>query len=141
MNIPINKASLSKSILSGLLAGLIAAFLGLIYTLLYRESVDFATAEVIMPITLFVGFPILLVLGGFAYYLFQKHIPAGTTWFVVFCIAILAALILITVRDTRTEGGRLLSGLRGLCLGLEVIICLLAAFLIPFFRRHPGIYE
>ena len=138
---PVYNASLSKSILSGLLSGLVAAFLGLIYTMVYREVANFATAEIIMPITLFVGLPILLVLAGFGYFLLKRHLSAGTGWFIFFSLAILAALMLITIQDTNKEGGSLFSGLRGLCLGLELITCLPAAFLIPYFARHPKIYE
>lgn len=141
MNASTVKPSLSKSILSGLLAGLAVAFLSLIYTMVYREETGFATAKIIMPISIFIGFPILLVLGGFAYFLFQKHLPAGTAWFIVFCFAFLVTLVLITIQDTRNEGGSFISGLRGLCLGLEFITCLLAVFLIPYFARHPQIYE
>ena len=141
MNTSAVKPSLSKSILSGLLAGLAVAFLSLIYTMVYRETTGFATAKIIMPISIFIGFPILLVLGGFAYFLFQKHLHAGNVWFIIFCIAFLVTLALITVQDTRNEGGRFISGLRGLCLGLELITCLLAVFLIPYFARHPQIYE
>jgi uncharacterized membrane protein len=94
-----------------------------------------------MPLTIFLGFPILLALGGAVYYLVKKHLPNGTVWFFLFCIALMAALVLVTILDTKQDGGSLLSGLRGLCLGLEVITCLLAAFFIPFLATHPNIYE
>ena len=69
-----NLSSLSKSILSGLLAGLMVAFLGLICTIAYRETTGFATAKIIMPISIFIGFPVLLVLGGLSYYFFKKQL-------------------------------------------------------------------
>ena len=141
MNTSVNTTSISKSILSGLLAGLVAAFLSLIYTMVYRNLANFAKAEIIMPISLFIGLPILLVLGGFAFFLLKKHLHRGAVWFIIFCVAIMIALLVITIDDTRGEGGSLLSGLRGLCLGLEIITCLIAAFLIPYFAGHPKIYE
>jgi hypothetical protein len=94
-----------------------------------------------MPISIFIGFPILLVLGGFSYYLFKKHLRRGDAWFMMFCIVFLIALILVTFQDTRNEHGIIFSGLRGLCLGLEIITALIAMFFIPYFARHPGIYE
>ncbi len=117
------------------------AFLALIYTIVYREETGFATALIIMPISIFIGFPILLVLGGFSYYLFQKHLRKGSFWFAVFCTAFLVVLILITLQDTRHEQGTVFSGLRGLCLGLEVITAIIAMFFIPYFAKHPQIYE
>jgi drug/metabolite transporter (DMT)-like permease len=141
MNKPISDVSFSKAILSGLLTGIIAAVLNVVYTIVYREITGFETAEIIMPLSIFIGFPILLTMGGYAYFLVQRHLPKGLNWFIFFITALLAALVLITFLDTRRNGGALLSGLRGLSLGIEIITCLLAVFLIPFFARHPKIYE
>jgi hypothetical protein len=141
MNDPANKASFSKSLLAGLLTGIVAALLNLIYTLVYRETTGFATAKIIMPLSIFLGFPILLALAGSIYFLLKKHLAGGTSWFVFFCISFMAALLLITILDTRGDGSGLLTGLRGLCLGLEIITCLLAAFFIPYLATHPKIYE
>jgi hypothetical protein len=141
MNPASNNTSFSKAILAGFLSGIIAAVLNLIYSIVYRESANFANAEIIMPLTIFIGFPILLAVGGCAYFLLLKHLHAGTNWFIFFCITLLAALVAFTIMDTRQNEGSLFSGLRGLCLGMEIITCLLAAFLIPYFARHPKIYE
>lgn len=141
MNNPANTLSFSKSILSGLLTGIIAAVFNLIYTIVYRESADFSTAKIIMPLSIFLGFPILLMVAGYIFFLIKKHLHAGTGWFVFFSLALLAALIAVTLLDTRKDQNGLFSGVRGLCLGLEIITCLLAAFLIPFFAQHPKIYE
>ena len=131
----------SKSLLAGLLTGVIAAVLNLVYEIIYRSATSFATAEIIMPLSIFIGFPILLAMAGCAYYLLKRHLHAGSSWFIFFCIALMAALFLTTILDTKQNGGTLFSGLRGLCLGMEIITCLLAAGLIPYFARHPNIYE
>jgi hypothetical protein len=130
----------SKSLLAGLLTGIIAAAVNLIYTIIYRDATSFATAEIIMPLSIFIGFPLLLALAGCSYYFIQKHLPSGTRWFIFFCLALMAALILTTILDTKSNGGILLSGLRGLCLGMEIITCILAAIFIPYFAKHPNIY-
>ncbi len=141
MSSPISNASFSKSLLSGLLSGIIVALLNLIYMIVYRETTGFATAEIIMPFSIFLAFPLFLMMGGCAYYLLQRHLPGGTGWFIFFCFALMISMISITVLDTKQNEGTLLSGLRGLCLGMEVITCIFAAFLIPYFARHPKIYE
>ena len=133
--------SLTKAILSGLLTGVIAAIVNLVYTIAYREISGFDRANIIMPMTLFIGLPILLTMAGFAYYLIKRHMPFGTRWFFSFCILLLIALIFVTIGDTSGEEGTPMSGLRGLCLGLEVITCILAAFFIPYFANHPDLYE
>ena len=141
MNNPVNKISFSKSLLAGLLTGIIIALINVIYMIIYRESTGFATAKIIMPFSIFLGFPILLALGGTVYYLFKKRLPKGTGWFIFFCIVLMVASILVTILDTRKDGGSLLSGIRGLCLSLEVIAFLLGANLIPYLATHPNIYQ
>jgi len=136
-----SKISFSKSLLSGLLTGIMAAILNLVYMIIYRDVTGFATAKIIMPLSIFIGFPILLALGGCAYFLVKKHLSAGTSWFIFFCLSLLAALLWITILDTSYDQGSLLSGLRGLCLGMEIITCLLAALMIPYLAMHPKIYE
>jgi hypothetical protein len=136
-----NKTSFSKSLLSGLLTGVVAAILNLVYMIIYRDITGFATAKIIMPLSIFIGFPILLALGGCAYFLIKKHLPAGTSWFIFFCLSLMAALLWITILDTSQDGGSLLTGLRGLCLGMEIITFLLAALMIPYLALHPKIYE
>jgi hypothetical protein len=135
------KTSFSKSLLAGLLTGIVAALLNLIYMIIYREATGFATAKIIMPLSIFLGFPILLGLAGCAYFLLKKHLARGASWFVFFSIALMVALVLITFLDTSESGGGIFSGLRGLCLGMEIITCLLSAILIPWLASHPNIYE
>lgn len=142
MNNSIASTSLSKSILAGLLSGVLAALINLIYVIIYRESTGFSGDNIfVMPLTIFIGFPILLLLGGMFYYLIQRHLPNGTIWFSVFCISLMAALGILVMLDTRNHPGSILSGARGLFLGLTIITFLLAAFFIPYFARHPKIYE
>jgi hypothetical protein len=130
----------SKSLLAGFLTGIIAAALNLLFSIIYRDATGFAAAEIIMPLSIFIGFPILLAMTGCAYYFLQKHSHSGTRWYIFFCLALMVALILTTIFDTKQNGGMLLSGLRGLCLGMEIITCILAAIFVPYFVRHPNIY-
>jgi hypothetical protein len=133
-------SAFSKSLLAALLTGIIAAALNLIYSIIFRISTGFSGAQIIMPLSIFIGLPILPAMAGCAYYLLYKHLHAGTAWFIFFCVALLAAVLVIVALDTRQTGGNVLSGIRGFCLGMEIITCLVAAILIPYFARHPKIY-
>ena len=133
--------SFSKSLLAGLLTGIIAALLNLVYMIVYREATNFATDLIVMPLTIFIGFPILMAMTGSAYFLLQKHLHSGTTWFVLFCLCGMIALLLITIYDTRLNHGSLLTGARGLFLGMVIITSLLASFLIPYLAKHSKIYQ
>jgi hypothetical protein len=135
------KASFSKSLLAGLLTGIVAALLNLIYMIIYRDATGFATAKIIMPLSIFIGFPILLGLAGCTYFLLKKHLARGASWFIFFSVALMVCLLFITFLDTNEDGSGFFSGLRGLCLGMEIITCLLSAILIPWLAAHPKIYE
>ena len=137
----ITSVTFTKSLLVGLLAGIVAAMLNLVYMIIYRESTNFAADLIVMPLTIFIGFPILMVLAGSAYYLLQKHLLSGSTWFAIFCLIGMISLLFVTIIDTRLNHGTVLSGARGLFLGMVVITFLLAAFLIPYLAKHPGIYS
>lgn len=136
----ISSPSFSNSLLSGLLTGIIAALLNLVYVIVYRESTNFGSDLVVMPLTIFIGFPILMVLAGSAYYLFRKHLHSGAKWFMIICFISMIVLLILTLQDTRMNNGALLTGARGLFLGMVVITFLLAAFLIPYLARHSKIY-
>ena len=136
----ISSPSFSNSLLSGLLTGIIAALLNLVYVIVYRESTNFGSDLVVMPLTIFIGFPILMVLAGSAYYLFRKHLHLGAKWFMIICFISMIVLLILTLQDTRMNNGALLTGARGLFLGMVVITFLLAAFLIPYLARHSKIY-
>ncbi len=133
--------SFSKSLFAGLLTGIIAALLNLVYMIVYRESTNFAADLIVMPLTIFIGFPILMAMAGSAYFLLQKHLLSGTIWFVIICFIGMIALLLVTILDTRLNHGALLSGARGLFLGMVIITSLLGAFLIPYLARHSKIYQ
>jgi hypothetical protein len=137
----ISATSFSKSLLAGLLTGILAAFLNLVYMIIYRESANFATDLIVMPLSIFIGFPILMVLAGAAYFLLQKHLHLGVAWFTGICMIGLITLLIVIFRDTIMNHGALLSGARGLFLGMLIISFLLAAFLIPYLARHSKIYQ
>lgn len=131
----------SKSLFAGLLTGIIAALLNLVYMIVYRESTNFGADLIVMPLTIFIGFPILMAMAGAAYFLLQKHLFSGTVWFIIICFIGMIGLLTMTILDTRLNHGVLLSGARGLFLGMVIITSLLGAFLIPYLARHSKIYQ
>ena len=137
----ISPPTFPKSLLAGLLAGIITALLNLAYMIVYRESTNFATDLVVMPLTIFIGYPILMALAGSVYFLLRKHFHRGAIWFMSICFISMIALLIVTILDTRVNHGALLTGARGLFLGMVVITFLLAAFLIPYLARHSKIYQ
>lgn len=141
MNSSINISPFSKSVLGGLLTGVIVAVVALVYNIIYRNSANVSTAQIIMPLTIFIGFPIINAIAGYIYFLLRKYLHGGRIGFMIFCLVALAVSVIITVVDTKNNSGSLFSGIRGLFLGMELITCILAAILIPYFAKHPEMYE
>jgi hypothetical protein len=137
----ISSPGFSKSLLAGLLVGIIAAMLNLVYMIVYRESTKFGADLVVMPLTIFIGLPVLMVLAGSAYFLLQRHLHSGGRWFKSICFISMVLLLIVTIQDTPVNHGPLLTGARGLFLGMVVITFLPAAFLIPYLARHSKIYQ
>lgn len=131
----------ANSLLAGLLTGIVAAVLSLTYTIIYRDAAHYSGGIIVMPVSIFIGFPILLAILGCAHFLVRKYLHFHRKGFALFCIAAMILFSLIIILDTRENTGLLFSGFRGLCLGLVIISSLLGAFLIPYLARHPDMYE
>ena len=131
----------SKSVLSGLLSVLIIAVLALVYTIIYREKANVAGFRIIMPLTIFIGFPVLDAVAGYGYFLLRRYIPSGKKWFSFLCVALMFGLIGLTIFYTASSSNTIFSGVRGLLIGLELITFLVTAICIPYFARHPEAYE
>jgi hypothetical protein len=132
--------SFSRAVLAGLFTGLIAAVAVLLYDIIYRDYANVSAAKIIMPVTIFIGLPVLGAVAGYIYFLLHKYLHAGKGGFIVCCLVLLAGCTMFTVLKTTNSGG-IFSGTRWLYLGIEILACVLAALLIPYFARHPEVYE
>lgn len=131
----------SNALLAGLLTGLGAAVANLAYTIIYRDAAHFDGGIIVMPFSIFIGFPILLALIGCAYFLLRKYLHVHERGFILFCAVAMVLFSLIIVLETQQNQGSFFSGFRGLCLGLVIITFSLAAIFIPYLSRHPDLYE
>ncbi len=134
-------SAFSNALLAGLLTGIIAAVANLAYSVIYRDAAHFDGGIIVMPFSIFIGFPILLALIGCSYYLLSKYLHVQQRGFILFCLGAIVLFGLIIILDTQQNNGSLFSGFRGLCLGLLIITFSLAAFFIPYLSRHPDMYK
>lgn len=128
-----------RCLLGGLFTGMIASVIAVIFNVIYRGAVNLTSFEVAMPVSAFMVFPLFgLIAGGF-YYLFVGHLRRAPLVFAVVLLLIMVGGGLLTMLAWQpTDKGE--GQLRDLITGLEVIACVLAAFLIPFFVNHPRLY-
>ncbi len=129
----------SKCVLAGLAVGITGAVLNIIYNTVYREVTEYSFSEIINAYSLTLGTSLLLLLIGMLYYVLDKTMKKGSVVFTALFIVITAICILLTLRnagsDTINDNGA-----KGLYLGLEIIMGVLIAFLLPYLAKHPKIY-
>ena len=132
--------NLSKALLGGLLTGIAAAIVNLIYIIIFRESMDYARFGIATALVIFTFFPLLLLLLGGFYFLMVRHLRKGTLTFSLLIMLVTILLILETLLNMHATG-RPWASRDGLLMGSEILTGLLAAFLIPYFVRHPQLYQ
>jgi hypothetical protein len=131
--------ALGRCLLGGLFAGIITALIVVVFNVVYRRAVDLSAYEIVMPVSIFMIFPLFNLVAGGVYFLFLGHIKRGPQLFAIVVLSIMALSIVITALSGR-RADHTVEEFRGLLLGMELIEGIVAAFLIPFFVRHPGLY-
>jgi hypothetical protein len=131
--------TLGRGLLAGLLTGLITAVIIVIFNILYRRSADFYAFEVVMPVTIFMVFPLFDLLAGGVYFLFVDHLHKGNLLFRTIFILLTLTGAGVTALTGQGETPAL-GGFRGLVLGIELICGGLTAVLLPYLAQHPRIY-
>jgi hypothetical protein len=133
---PIN---LGRGLLAGLFAGMIISVVILVFNVIYRGIVELYFYNSVMPLSIFMIFPLFNLVAGGVYYLFVSHLRKGHQLFIliVLLVTVLAALATYFI-DRSTD--HKLQEFRGLLVGLELIEGILCAILIPFFANHPTLF-
>jgi hypothetical protein len=131
--------TLGRGLLAGLLTGLLNAVIIIIFNVLYRRSAEFYAFEIVMPVTIFMVFPLFDLLAGGVYFLFVTNLHKGPLLF----RAVFILLTLIGAGITALTGQgetAVLGGFRGLFFGIELICGGLTALLLPYLAQHPRLY-
>jgi hypothetical protein len=135
--------TLGRCLLAGLLTGIITSVIILIFNVIYRGATHYYVQEgimpLIMPLSIFMGFPLLLLLTGGVFFLFVEHLKRGAALYSAIIILLTLASAFVTAFADKT-GSPEVEGFRGMVFGAELITGVLGAFVVPFFARHPGLY-
>jgi hypothetical protein len=131
------ESSFSRALLAGLICGIITAALVAFYTFEYRKITDFKGLGYLEPLIIFLAFPLLLVIAGFIFLGMVEQFKNGELLFVVLALLVTAGVIVFVLV---TKEGPVMSGSKGLLLGITAIAGLIIAFLLPFLGTHPKIF-
>jgi hypothetical protein len=129
----------SRCLLAGLLTGIVTALVVVVFNVVYRNVQDLIAYDIVMPVSIFLAFPLINLIAGGAFFLFVTHLRNGIAIYKTTVLSVMIVLALFTVFTGKTENSTE-EKFRGLLLGLELIEGLLAAFLIPFFANHPKLF-
>ncbi len=131
------ESSFSRALLAGLICGIIAAVLIVIYTSQYRKITGFEGLGFIEPSIIFIGSPLLLVFAAFVFLGMVELFKKGELFFILLALLLTVGAIFF---DLLSKEGPIMSGSKGLLLGIEVITGLIISFLLPFLGTHPKIF-
>lgn len=130
---------LGRGILAGLFTGMITAVIILAFDIIYRGAARFYSYSIVMPVSIFMAFPLFNLVAGGVYYLFVGHLRRGRMLFSLITLLVMVLLALVTAftgHQTDPENEKF----RGMLLGFELIEGLMAALMIPFFAGHPTLF-
>lgn len=141
METEIKKTTLSRALLASLFSGFITAIAIILYSYFYREGTGFEGYDVVLsPIPIFIGIPLLQIIGGTIYFLLVNNIAKGEILFIAIITILMFAGLFTEINLSASGGQPLLTIPHGLLFGMEIIIGLSLSVFLPFLAHHPKIY-
>jgi hypothetical protein len=131
---------LTKCILAALLTGFIASLADEGYNFVYRAATGFSPSEIINVSSLIFATLIIFMVFGFLYFFLSRLGKKADIIYIVITLALTAAGFFIGTGVQRSSDAHVSELFRWLFIGVELIIGLMAAFLIPYFVRHYKIF-
>jgi len=131
------ESSFSRALLAGLICGILGAALIAFYTFEYRKITEFKGLGFLEPMVIFIGVPLLMVLAGFLFLGMVEQFKNGEFLYILLALALTIGGIVVVLI---VKEGPMLSGSKGLLLGIITIGGLISAFLLPFLGTHPKIF-
>jgi hypothetical protein len=131
------ESSFSRALLAGLICGIIGAALIAFYTFEYRKITEFKGLGFLEPMVIFIAVPLLMVLAGFLFLGMVEQFKNGEFLYILLALVLtIGGLVVVLI----VKAGPVLSGSKGLLLGIITIGGLISTFLLPFLGTHPKIF-
>lgn len=131
---------LTKCLLAALLTGLIASLADEGYNFAYRAITRFSPSEIINVSSLiFVTLTVFMVF-GVLYFLLAKLGRKADTVYIIVSLLLTAGGLVMAMNVQRSPDRHVSELFRWLFGGIEIIIGVSAAFLVPYFVKHYRVF-
>jgi len=131
------ESSFSRALLAGLICGILGAALIAFYTFEYRKITEFKGLGFLEPMVIFIAVPLLMVIAGLLFLGMVELFKNGELLYILLAVVLtIGGFVIVLV----VNEGPMLSGRKGLWLGIITIGGLISAFLLPFLGTHPKIF-
>lgn len=130
---------LGPALLAGVFTGIVTALVVLVVNVVYRSEVNLSSYMIVMPLSIFLAFPLMNLIAGGIYFLFVNHLRRGQAVYKTVVVLVSVMLMLVTA-FVGTSSDRSTDKFRGLLALLELVEGLMAAVLLPFFAHHPRLF-
>lgn len=107
-----------------------------IFGYIYRKTTGFEGIDVLSPLILFTGVPMLLIISGGIYYLLVHYVANGERLY----LALVIICTLASIAFVLSSGAGGFTVPHGLLAGALLITGLADLLLLPFLVHHPKLY-
>ena len=136
MNYEYSQTDFSRGILSGLFAGLIACVANTVFVLLFRSITQFYEFNGLDVTVIVFGSICQLIVCGWMFYLFVHYMKKGIMFYRLAVVLITALIFFLGIIARQSIMGSAPNDFKIMAVGTQVIIGILAAFLIPYLFNH-----
>lgn len=127
---------LTKCLLAALFTGIFAVLADELYNFIYRAVTRFSPSEIFNVSSLIFGTLIIFMIAGVIYFLLTKFTRKTDIVFIILMLVLTAVGFIIGLQVQRSPDIHVTTAFRGLFIGIELIVGLMAAFLIPYYVKH-----
>jgi hypothetical protein len=131
---------LTKCILAALLTGILASLADELYNVIYRAATGFSPSEIINVSSLVFATLAVFMVFGILYFLLRRFGRHADIIYIIITLALTALGFFIGTGLQRSPDAHVTALFRWLFIGVELIIGLSAAFLVPYFVKHYRIF-
>lgn len=139
MNYDYAQTDFSRGILSGLFAGLIGCVANSIFVLVYRGITSFYEFNGLDVTVIVFGSVLQLIVCGLVFYFFVHYLRRGIISYRIAVVIITIVIFYLGLMVRRSMFGDVQTNFKALVVGTQIIIGVLAAFLVPYIYRHDKI--
>lgn len=139
MNYDYKQSDLSRSVLGGLFSGLVATVSNIAFILIFRAITRYFDFGALDILTIVFGSILLSILCGIMFYFFVHYMQKGIPFYRAMVVIVTAVIVYFGILFRGTIEENVAEEFKILVVGTQVIIGILAAFLIPYLFRHDSI--